>query len=242
MAYCAKGISRAGVSAKNGEPSALYKDLLKYSNGNKDAAIAMYVYAHSEAFKSNFGDWETSPVEKKVDANCEPLIKYVIDGIRAKAVKQTTDEFSNTTSTEADDFINDGLKMFQDSTPDSSNVEEPTDTVEDDILSMFGGNDTTELPLSHGINDFADDETDDATLKAKAKLNMLTPKQTDDMLRGGKYRNNLRMSIRRIESTLTALKYVNNNDDLELVNRLTLSLNKMRIEEKIAKSNLFESR
>jgi len=237
MAYCSNGISRAGVSAKNGEPSALYQSLLKYCSNDKDAAVAIYVYAHSADFKSKFGDWETTPVEKRVDANGEPLIKEVIDVLRANYVKQVTDEFSSTTAKEADDFFDDGLKMFQDSTPQEGIANDSVDTFNDDLLGMFGGNSDTEVPLHQTINDFADDDIDDSTLKAKAKLNMLTPQQTDDLLRGGKYRSNIRMSIKRIESTLTALKYINNNDDLELVNRLTLSLNKMRTEEKIASSN-----
>ena len=60
MAFCNNGISRASATAKNGEPSSLYAALLdKFKD--RDVAVSLYAYAHTDEFKSKFGDWENNP-------------------------------------------------------------------------------------------------------------------------------------------------------------------------------------
>jgi hypothetical protein len=75
------------VVAPNGQPSKLYKDILARPEieGNKEAALDVWLSAYTDDFKKKYGDWENTTTSTTVnqssivvDQNGEPLAKYVL--------------------------------------------------------------------------------------------------------------------------------------------------------------------
>lgn len=70
------------VVAPNGQPSKLYQDILALPElqGNREAALDIWLHAYTDRFKSQFGDWEKSPKSFKglLDSNGEPVYKTVV--------------------------------------------------------------------------------------------------------------------------------------------------------------------
>lgn len=70
------------VVAPNGQPSKLYQDILARPEiqGNKEAALDIWLSAYTDDFKAKHGDWETSPKTFKgiLDSNGEPVHTVVI--------------------------------------------------------------------------------------------------------------------------------------------------------------------
>jgi hypothetical protein len=61
--------------------SELYRDLLEYTNNDRNRSNSIYEYIHSDEFISKFGDWINTKVEN-TDVNGEPLLdKIDIDSI-----------------------------------------------------------------------------------------------------------------------------------------------------------------
>lgn len=84
------------VVAPNGQPSKLYQDILARPEvqGNKEAALDLWLSAYTSDFKKKHGDWETSPEKYKgiLDNNGEPVYNLVLP-TTAYSLSQIAEQF-----------------------------------------------------------------------------------------------------------------------------------------------------
>lgn len=85
------------VVAPNGQTSKLYQDILARPElqGNKEAALDLWLSAYTDDFKEQHGDWEKTPAAYKgvLDNNGEPVYTLVMPAVAAYNLSEIAEQF-----------------------------------------------------------------------------------------------------------------------------------------------------